>query len=259
MSPWPGVRFETDLTDRIQRQMWAGMYEPHVRECFDALLQPGNVYVDVGAHIGYHAVFAAHRVGPTGRVYAFEADPSMYERLNRNLTQFPWAQAVHGAVWSRTGELSFERSAEREESGWGTVCAVRDSTGGEHISVQAVALDDWCRDLKLPGWDAMKLDAEGSEISVLQGAANAIKQFHPALILEINGILLREAGESAGHLVELLRELGYRVFYLSFRRLVPWDAAQHSEFGEVLCVPEKRQAQILGRLAESFSVCGTRS
>ena len=62
-SPWPGVRFETDLSDRIQRQMWAGVYEPHVREAFRAILEPGAVYFDVGAHIGFHAVFAAHRVG----------------------------------------------------------------------------------------------------------------------------------------------------------------------------------------------------
>ncbi len=179
VSPWPGVRFETDLTDRIQRQMWAGVYEPHVRECFNAILEPGAVYFDVGAHIGFHAVFAAHRVGQQGRVFAFEADPRVYERLARNLSQFRWAQAVNAAVWERTGSLTFERSSTKEESGWGTVSAVRDFGKGEHVEIPSIALDDWCRDLRLERWDAMKLDAEGSELAVLRGAQVSLQNTSP--------------------------------------------------------------------------------
>jgi FkbM family methyltransferase len=148
-SPRPGVRFETDLTDRIQRQAWAGVYEPHVRECFDVILEPGAVYFDVGAHIGFHAVFAAYRVGPQGRVFAFEADPCVYERLARNLSQFLRAQAINAAVWDRTGSLTFARSSTKNESGWGTVSAVRDFGKGEHVVIPSVALDDWCRDMHL--------------------------------------------------------------------------------------------------------------
>src|SRR5258706_9866842 len=124
-SPWPGVRFEVDMNDRIQRQMWAGVYEQHVRQCFDVLLQPGDGYVDVGAHIGYHAVAAAHRVGAGGRVTAFEADPAIYNRLARNLAQFPWAQAVHAAVWHSSGMLTLEKSSNNDEAGCGTRTSVR--------------------------------------------------------------------------------------------------------------------------------------
>ena len=84
--------------------------------------------------------------GKAGRVFAFEADPRVYERLARNLSQFPWAQAVNAAVWDRTGSLTFERSSTQNESGWGTVSAVRDFGKGEHVEVPSIALDDWCRD-----------------------------------------------------------------------------------------------------------------
>ncbi len=169
-SPWPGVRFEVDMNDRIQRQMWAGVYEQHVRQCFDVLLQPGDGYVDVGAHIGYHAVAAAHRVGAGGRVTAFEADPAIYNRLTRNLAQFPWAQAVHAAVWHSSGMLTLERSSNNDESGWGTLTSVRDLGKGEHVDVRATSIDDWFRDAGISRWNAMKLDAEGSEPAVLRGA-----------------------------------------------------------------------------------------
>jgi FkbM family methyltransferase len=247
-SPWPGVRFEVDLTDRIQRQMWAGLYEQHVRHCFDVLLQPGDGYVDVGAHIGYHAVAAAHCVGASGRATAFEADPAVYNRLTRNLAQFPWAQAVHAAVWHSSGVLTLERSSNKDESGWGTLTSVRDLGKGEHVDVRATSLDDWFRDAGISRWNAMKLDAEGSEPAVLRGAQNSIDRFRPFLILEINGIVLRDAGFSGRDIIEFLSTRGYNAYQLSFRHLERWDPAKHGELSEVLCLPGEREKSDLERL-----------
>ena len=250
-SPWPGVRFETDLSDRIQRQMWAGTYEPHVRACLDALLEPGHVYFDVGGHIGYHAVAAAHKVGVNGQVFAFEADPVMYERLARNLEQFPWAQATHAAVWDRGGTLTFARSPVAQESGWGTLSEVRDFKKGEHLDVRAISLDDWCRDKRLSRWDMMKLDAEGSELAVLRGAQGALEQFQPTMIIEINGIVLQQAGISSAEVVDFLTARRYRLFSLSFRRLESWNLAKHGDFSDTLCLPEIRAAAAMRRLASA--------
>lgn len=250
-SPWPGVQFEADLNDRIQRQMWASVYEPHVYECFDVLLKPGDVYLDVGAHIGFHAVFAAHRVGPEGHVFAFEADGDVYKRLSRNLSQFRWAQAVNTAVWDRTGSLTFERSSNKHESGWGTLTNVRDLGTGERVDVRAISLDDWFRDRRMARWDAMKLDAEGSEPAVLRGAENAIGRFRPFLILEINGIVLKQAGFSAGDVLEFLTARGYNMYQLSFRHLERLDLSKHGEFNDVLCLPREREQGDLERLVRA--------
>jgi FkbM family methyltransferase len=250
-SPWPGVRFEVDLTDRIQRQMWAGVYAQHVRNCFDVLLQPGDGYIDVGGHIGYHAVAAAHRVGASGWVAAFEADPAMYMRLMRNLEQFPWAQAVHAAVWQSSRTLTFERSSVQYESGWGSLTNVRDLGAGEHVDVRAISLDDWCREGQVTRWDAMKLDAEGAELSILRGAQDSIGQFRPSIVLEINGILLEQAGSSSMKVVEFLQGKGYRLFHLTYRRLEQWDPARHAQFSETLCLHRDRATAVLGRLARA--------
>lgn len=255
-SPWPGVRFETDLSDRIQRQMWAGTYEPHVRACLDALIEPGQVYFDVGGHIGYHAVAAAHKVGVNGRVFAFEADPILYERLARNLEQFPWAQATHAAVWDQGGKLTFARSPVAQESGWGTLSEVRDFDQGEHLEVRAVRLDDWCGEARVTRWDMMKLDAEGSELAVLRGAQGALEQFQPIMIIEINGIVLQQAGISSTEVVDFLTARSYRLFSLSFRRLESWNLAKHGDLSDALCLPEIRMAAVLPRLARAgFDSC----
>jgi FkbM family methyltransferase len=251
VSPWPGVQFETDLTDRIQRQMWAGTYEPHVRACFDALIEPGDVYFDVGGHIGYHAVAAAHKAGVDGQVFAFEADPIIYERLARNLEQFPWAHATHAAVWDHGGTLKFARSPVAQESGWGTISEVRDFDQGEHLDVRAISLDDWCREKRVTRWDMLKLDAEGSELAVLRGAQGALEQFRPIMIIEINGIVLQQAGISSTEVVDFLTARSYRLFSLSFRRLESWNLAKHIHFSDTLCLPEIRVATALERLVRA--------
>jgi FkbM family methyltransferase len=249
-SPWPGVQFETDLNDRIQRQMWAGVYELHVRECFNALLEPGAVYFDVGAHIGFHSVFAAHRAGPEGRVFAFEADPRNYEKLARNLSQFPWAKPLNAAVWDRTGSLTFERSPTENESGWGSVSAVRDFGKGEHVTVPSIALDNWFQDSHVQRWDAMKLDAEGSELAALRGAQSLLEKFRPFIIMEINPMLLEQGGFSPTGEADFLLERGYRLFRLEFRRLEPLDTAKHMDFCDALCLPGERANEFLLRLAK---------
>jgi FkbM family methyltransferase len=251
VTPWPGVRFEADLTDRIQRQMWARTYEPHVRACFNALLEPGDVYFDVGGHIGYHAVAAAHRVGASGRVYAFEADPVMAERLARNLGQFSWAQATHAAVWDHSGTLTFARSPVAQESGWGTLSDVRDFGVGEHVDVCSISIDDWFREAHLTRWDAMKLDAEGSELAVLQGARNSLEEFQPAMMIEINGTLLAQAGISSTEVADFLAARKCRLFDLSYGRLEAWNPAKHGQFSDTLCLPERKLDAALERLARA--------
>ena len=134
------------------------------------------------------------------------------------------------------------------ESGWGTVSAVRDFGKGEHVEIPSVALDDWCRDNRLQRWDAMKLDAEGSELAVLRGAQSSLEKFRPSLIMEINSVVLKQGGTSSSGVADFLLERGYSIFRLEFRRLEPWDPAKHGEFCEALCFPAERAAEVLDRL-----------
>src|SRR5574341_581136 len=58
-----GIILQVSLLDRIQREMWGGCYEPHVTACVAALLRAGDIFLDIGAHVGYHAALAAAIVG----------------------------------------------------------------------------------------------------------------------------------------------------------------------------------------------------
>ena len=254
-SPCPGARLEVNLHDRIERQMWGGCYEAHVRNCLEALLRPGDVFLDIGAHIGYHAAVGACLVGAAGLVFAFEPDPILYERLVRNVGQFSFVRAVRCAVWESSGKFTFEQSSSAGESGWGTLTVVRDFRKGQHVTVDAVALDDWCDKYLSVGVRAIKIDAEGSEVGILKGARNLLRRLRPAIVLEMNEILLRQGGTSSAELRDHLLRLDYDLFGLRWPWLERLAEGQSRSTSEVLCLPSEQVAATL----EILSRAGFRS
>jgi FkbM family methyltransferase len=245
-----GATIRMNLSDRIERQMWGGCYERYVQQSLRALLAPGDVFIDIGAHVGYHAVLGASVVGSRGRVFAFEADPKNFVRLEDHLHPFPWGTAVNKAVWSATGNVIFERSSQPGESGWGTLTTVRDLARGVHFSVDTVSLDDWSLENEIRTVSVMKVDAEGSEVSILRGAKGFLQRTRPGVIIEANDVLLRQAKTSALELTEILRGDGYELFELD-ATLQPVRAGMSPRCSEVLAVPVERIEGTLVRLQQS--------
>jgi FkbM family methyltransferase len=233
--PLPDGRIMTvDLGDRIQRLMWGGEYEPGVKRCLRALLRPGDTFVDVGAHIGFFSLIASSAVGPAGKVYAFEADHNLFEKLQMNATDYPWLRPYWRAVWRQSGSVAFSNPHQKGESGWGKLAAVRDE--GHCVSVEATSLDDWHQNLGFPAIRAIKIDAEGSEPFILEGAGRLIAKTRPFLVVELNEQLLREGGGSKKDIIAAMREKRYRIFAIRSKRL-----EELSESGtwssEALCLP----------------------
>jgi FkbM family methyltransferase len=247
-SPGNGAVLRVNLHDRIERLMWGHCYEPHVQKCLGALLSPGDVYVDVGAHIGYHAVWAASLVGAGGRIFAFEADPANFERLSDNLRSFSQACAANKAVWSSSGTVTFERSSQSGESGWGTLTAVRDLKAGEHLEARSVSLDDWGSENRIERVTLIKIDAEGSEVGILKGAAALIDRAKPAIIIEVNSVVLEQGGTSSAELLAILESHHYALFEFEQSRLDRFSGSHEPRSPEVLALPVDRLEELQGRL-----------
>lgn len=229
---------QIDLGDRIERQMWGGCYELHVQRALRHLLNSGDMFLDIGAHIGYHAVLASALVGHRGKVIAFEADPVNFSRLRQNLRPFSWASAVNKAVWRTSGSVGFERSSQPAESGWGTLTDVRDLRKGDHLVVDAISLDD-CFSETMPKISVMKVDAEGSEVGILRGAREFLRKIRPVIIIEANDVVLRQAQTSALELAESLRECGFEIFDLGRKRLEKLSAGEAPRRNELLALPRE--------------------
>jgi FkbM family methyltransferase len=250
-SPGNGGMVRVNLHDRIERQMWGGCYEPHVRHSLQVLLSPGDMFIDVGGHIGYHAVLGASLVGSRGRVIAFEADPGNFARLRDHLGPFPWATAVNRAVWSSTSTVIFERSSEPGESGWGTLTTVRDLKRGEHIAVDTISLDDWLSQNAHGCVSAIKVDAEGSEVSIFQGAIEVLRRVRPTVIFEANDIVLHQAHTSALDLTEIFYGHGYNLFELEGATITPLGQGDCPRSSELLGIPNERTKATMTRFERS--------
>ena len=196
-----------------------GSFEPNEFAFLDRVLKPGMVFVDVGANDGYYTLFAARRVGPSGRVVA--AEPSSRERahLQRNLGRngLDNVTVVPAAIGAASG-LADLHLAHGVHAGHNTLgsFAHDDVVRASLERVPIEPLDAVIARLALAQVDFVKIDVEGAEARVIAGAATVLKSMRPILLLEVNDKALRAQGNCADSLIGTLRgELGYEIFVFS--------------------------------------------
>lgn len=186
-----------------------------------AFVRPGAVCLDVGAKHGIYALVMAVAAGPSGRVVAFEPLPAP-RRVLRTLRRVLGAgtvSVVAAGVADAAGEGRLSVPVRRGIAVPGRAFLVSAARGlgsnvefGRHreVAVPLVRLDEWVASAGLLRVDAIKIDVEGAEARVLDGAAALLERWHPHLLLEIEDRHLERFGEDAAGMFRRLRALGYR-------------------------------------------------
>jgi FkbM family methyltransferase len=230
----------------------SGSYEPNEFVFLDRVLAPGMIVFDVGANDGLYSLFAARRVGPTGRVVAVE--PSSRERANlqRNIDRnhLKNITVVASALGTSPGRAQLQ-IAPGLHSGHNTLgsFAYDDVVAINSEPVAVERLDSVVRRLALPRVDFIKIDVEGAEVSVLHGTKNVLTTWRPLLLLEANESTLSAQGTSTEALVMMLRsEFNYQILVFSpatggLERLaerVPLSA-------NIVAVPDERLSEMLSK------------
>jgi FkbM family methyltransferase len=200
------------------------------------ILSPGDVVVDVGANIGTHTVFFAQKVSAIGLVVAFEPQRLVFQTLCGNvalngLTNVITFQAAVGAV---RGQLTFPPIDPRVQFNFG---AVSGTQGGAGEVVDVVPIDE----LALPRCTLLKVDVEGMEAKVIEGAKDTIARCRPALFLENDTV------DRSREVLEAVESIGYKAFWHIASYYSPKNFFGNPEnvFGRyqpeanVLCVPKE--------------------
>lgn len=211
-----------------------GTYERGVTTFLRSAVRPGDIVVDVGANQGFHTLTLGMSVLPHGHVWAFEPHPRSYRILEDNVaTTFlhHTVTVIDAAAWSREGESTF-RARDGEAAGSYLREAFTipgDRAAGKDLQVRTVEFGAFLAELSAPP-ALIKLDAEGSEPTILHSAADVLRAHHPTIVLEV----LRSALGTDDEINDWeiwLRDLGYEIAYLdelgaavptppgSFRRL----------------------------------------
>ncbi|MFZ2486812.1 MAG: FkbM family methyltransferase [Anaerolineae bacterium] len=179
------------LNLRYQMGYWIGLTEPDLQATFKSLIKAGDTVYDVGAEIGYFTILSAI-LAQTGRVYAFEPNPSNLVILSQNVALNKDLQitVIPKAVGDREQQVEFLTYAHRTDitnaSLLGRLAQMEpNSARGRPVAVNMIDLDTFSRsNNSIP--NVIKIDVEGAETLVLAGMKTLLLQFRPRLIIEVH-------------------------------------------------------------------------
>lgn len=206
-----GLRMKIDPSEFLQAHLYLfGSYElPTIRH-IRSFLTPGAVCVDVGAQMGYLSLAMATCAGRKSVVHAFEPEGSNAARFMENMA-LNNIQNVHlhrEAISNVEGMLQLFLSKTANAGTHSTL--YNESTVTESsIQIPATTLDAFARANDLQRLDLIKVDVEGAELEVLQGADTVLRAYRPRVILELCDQLQIGRGLSSRKIKEFMVERGY--------------------------------------------------
>jgi FkbM family methyltransferase len=158
-------------------------WEIPIQLCIQDFLTDGNCAFDVGANIGGISIAMSRIVGLKGLVYSFEANPFLLPRLKRDLDAngATNVKVINKAVWSKSGELLPFYCDDSYYASASSLINRQQST--TEVFVETITIDDFCAEQRITP-DLIKIDVEGAEYNVLQGAKYILEKYQPVVILE---------------------------------------------------------------------------
>lgn len=182
------------------------LWERTVQHALQPSCVEGSVVLDVGANMAGVAIALSRFVGVTGQVHAFECNPRLADWGRRNclVNNVHNIYFVEKAVYSSSGkQLRFFCENSQYGHGSSLITAQSDST---EINVDSVSIDDYCHENQLRP-DAIKIDVEGGEYDVLEGALRTLTRCHPTIVFEDCGTHARDRDP-----IDLLSRVGYVLY-----------------------------------------------
>ena len=210
------LTFVCDLRDSIAREVcFMGHYEPQETALLRTLLQPGMSFVDVGANWGYFTLLAAERVGPRGRVAAFEPHPQLFAQLEENVerNKLTWVTSRRVAIADREGDVELTGFAEDSRNRGVSRITAGVNSGGTVYRVPAGVLAAQLDGLGIDRVDLLKIDIEGAEAFVLPTlSAGLAAARYKRILLELHPAALAEWKVDPRALIQPLLGHGYRAW-----------------------------------------------
>lgn len=173
-----------------------------------AFVRPGDEVIDVGAALGMYTVPLADLVGRAGRVSSFEPQPRgiFTVRLLRVLTGPHRGRVSRATVGPQAGDSTIVVPFRNGFPifGHGHVAGRADDDGGRQYRTRApmTTIDSWCSEQGIAPVSFIKVDVEGFEPAVIEGAVATIDRDRPTLLLEIEDRHLERYGRTAADFVD---------------------------------------------------------
>jgi FkbM family methyltransferase len=196
-------------------------HEPPISEFLIQHLQRSDVFLDIGANVGYFSILASFFCKA---VHAFEVDPSLIveEVKNRALNNKTNIHIVNAACWRDDGRLT--AYAPHVENNLSTNMLLLHSAQASNFAV-SLSIGTYCAETSINPTVA-KMDIEGAEVCALQGMGTAVLRGLRLLLLEVHPELIERMGRSKAELLDILIEGGFSKATIITEHKTPGARAQ---------------------------------
>lgn len=204
-------------TRAISDLICSGEYEKRILQFVSALVNENHCCYDIGGHYGYYTM-ALSKLARQGSVHTFEPVSEHANRIERAVKKSQFARTnVHPmAVAGENGTLTLKFAADAGDDsmayldvygGVDTAAAHEHYQHFKEMTVNAITIDQAAQQFGVPQF--IKIDAEGAEGAILEGARELLRSDRPRLLIEVHGI------HEAMHCSEVLTEMNYQAIMLS--------------------------------------------
>jgi FkbM family methyltransferase len=207
-------RFRMWLDAQMYTDYITGLYEKSCTQVLREHLRQASLVLDIGANLGYFSIFMAKHAGGNCQILAFEPMPDTFGLLERNikLNNLTNVNAIKAAVSDKSGDVELLSDARQRLSKTASIVGYRLEGEAKKTTAQAIRIDQYFEGAEqLP--DLIKVDVEGGELAVLNGARAAIRRGRPTLVIEIHGW----GSEDSQKVLDLLADVGYSANILEIR------------------------------------------
>lgn len=201
-------------TEHIQQQLfWYGHYEKELGELLKKIVRPGDVFLDLGANIGYFSLLVAIN-SPSANIISFEPAKDLFHYMNDNisLNNIKNVSAINAAA----GEINEEKDlfiSSPDNSGMSSFHQPENYSGKKE-RVKVLSMDEWFKTSGLSKIDIIKLDIEGSELAALKGMKEILQKQKPVLIVEVNPETLSMFNLRPSDIYDYLKQLNFEGFLI---------------------------------------------
>ncbi len=205
-----GLWMRLNARDLIQQTiLLEGIWDPSLTAFIEGHLKPNEVFIDVGAHVGYFTLLASRRVGPVGTVLSIEPNPFALAQLEQNVAH----SRLQNVRVARTACGESDQMAElylhTESNSSMASLSTANAKGGVAIAVPCRRLDHLCEEHGLARINLVKIDVEGAELSVLRGMKRIMTEIRPVIVLELEPRLLESFQTPLHGVSTLLADFDY--------------------------------------------------
>ncbi|GAB5493660.1 MAG: hypothetical protein Phog2KO_38750 [Phototrophicaceae bacterium] len=215
-------------------ELLTGKHEPETNSQLKQLLKPNMVFLDIGAHVGYYSRLASNIVGESGRVVAFEPNPSNHAMLKKNvgtrknvtLMQVALAEEEGTAelydylMMSASGSLHYDetlRDVQLSTTQRDVDFAPRldNDFQPKTYTVRTAPVDKLMAELGITQVDVVKMDIEGAEMGALRGMSQTIANSpNLSLVMEFNPLGLKAFGHVPHEALQEILGMGFNNLYI---------------------------------------------